>query len=165
MTTTKLRALTLHPEWAWAICHLDKRVENRPERVARMVLNVVGDGWLAIHAGKHYAGRPGIRSGREGVGAVVKVAHAAGWPAKGDSLPPTTRVSFDPVPKSAIVALTRVSRGDPDSPWSVPGQAQIGLRDLFVLPEPVPCGGKQGLWTVSDDVAERVLAQLPGGAE
>lgn len=174
MTTTKLRALTLHPEWAWAICHLDKRVENRPERVARMVLNVVGDGWLAIHAGKHYGGRAGNASKWRALNVLIDRARYAGWGFTDQ--PCLKRHDFyriDPwrcgvrympsedLAKSSIVALTRVCRGDPDSPWSVPGQAQIGLRDLFVLPEPVPCGGKQGLWTVSDDVAERVLSQVP----
>ena len=27
-----LHALTLWPEWAWAVCHLGKDVENRPEQ-------------------------------------------------------------------------------------------------------------------------------------
>jgi hypothetical protein len=65
-----------------------------------------------------------------------------------------------PLVTSAIVALTRVGPGNPDSPWAVPGQTQIGLRDLFVIPKPVPCSGKQGLWTVSDEVTAKVYAQV-----
>lgn len=34
--TDSIPALTLHPEWAWAITHLGKRVENRSERFARV---------------------------------------------------------------------------------------------------------------------------------
>lgn len=163
----QLRALTLYPEWAWASCHLGKDVENRPERVAKMVLNVVGDGWLAIHAGQAVGGRESERLAQTSMDAVRKAADAAGWVTLrlGGSIAIShigeeCAVLHRWITRSAIVALTRVGPGDPDSPWAVSGQAQIGLRDLFVLPEPVPCGGKQGLWTVPDDVAERVFAQV-----
>ena len=48
-----LRALTLWPEWAWAIHHLDKRVENRGWPIP------AGE-WFALHAGKSPTG-PGAR--------------------------------------------------------------------------------------------------------
>lgn len=174
MNTPKLRALTLHPEWAWAICNLDKRDENRPPSVVRMVLNVIGGGWLAIHAGKSVGGRAKWLAHREGIEALESMARRAGWTPRclrpgehglrfalrpdlyGLRAPLVTA----PLVTSAIVALCRVGPGNPDSPWAVPGQAQIGLRDLFVLPEPVPCSGKQGLWTVSDEVVAKVFAQV-----
>lgn len=175
MNTPLLRALTLHPEWAWASCYLGKGDENRPPRVAKMVLNVIGDGWLAIHAGKYVGGRAKWLAHREGIDALEDMAHRAGWVPRclrpGEhglrfALRPDLHglrapIVTAPLVTSAIVALTRVRPGNPDSPWAVPGQAQIGLRDLFVLPEPVPCSGKQGLWTVSDAVAVKVYAQLP----
>lgn len=147
-----LRAITLWPEWAWAICHLGKDVENRPARVARVVLSTVGDGWLAIHAGKHIGGRPGAVALHDGVHSLRYMAARAGVEI------PSTRVRD--VPTSAIVAVARVKRGNPGSGWAVPGEGHIGLYDVRTLPSPVPCSGKQGLWTVPADLSERVLAQV-----
>lgn len=36
------------------------------------------------------------------------------------------------------------------------------LRDAIALPEPVPCRGWQGFWTLPDDVEATVRAQLQG---
>lgn len=48
------------------------------------------------------------------------------------------------------------------TPKAVPQAGPIGwvLADVIALPEPVPCRGAQGLWTLPDDVERRVMAQV-----
>ena len=74
-----LRALTLWPEWAWAVCHLGKNVENRSWPIPR---GMVGE-TIAIHAGARFGGReipPAHAAGEIGA-----VAFAAGWDSRSDS--------------------------------------------------------------------------------
>lgn len=161
-----LRALTLWPEWAWAVCHLGKDVENRPERIARMVLTVVGDGWLAIHAGKHVGGRPTLSSFDRALEAFAPTPARAGWQIEGLSTDGYLHARgvhgpiAEPLHRSAIVAVARVRRGDPASPWANRGLAQIGLCSVHTLHTPIPCPGKQGLWTVPPELAATVCAQV-----
>lgn len=164
-----LRALTLWPEWAWAIHHLDKRVENRGWPIP------LGE-WFALHAGKSIGGRPGAAFVEDGLLAVQDMAHRAGWSLGGPLASTvftkagrkvhmrgteTACAACDP-PCSpmrgwAILGVFRVTahlRSSAD-PWHVPGE--IGNRfDYRPLREPVPCKGAQGLWTVPEDVAARV---------
>lgn len=167
-------ALTIWPEWAWAICHLDKRVENRGERFARQIDRRVGDGWLAIHAGKSIMGRPGLPSMREGLGYVEYMAREAGWRCIAEDYDagryrlvrdPGEDVLLTPerVVTSAIVALAQISDVlEPGSraPWKVPDSAALALSPMLILPEPIACKGKQGLWTPPHDVQERLRAAL-----
>ena len=163
-----LRALTLWPEWAWAVCHLGKDVENRPERAARMVLNVVeGEGgWLAIHAGKHVGGRPTLGGLDRAMEAFAQTPARAGWQIEGLSTDGYlhARGTYGPIAaplhRSAIVAVARVRRGDPASPWANRGLAQIGLYNVHALHTPVLCSGKQGFWTVPPTVAATIYAQV-----
>ena len=74
-----LKTLTLHGIWPWAICHLDKRVENRGERFARSIVKQVGDGWLAIHAGQNLGDRRGKPGDSEAINAMLEMVHAADW--------------------------------------------------------------------------------------
>ena len=39
-----------------------------------------------------------------------------------------------------------------------PGRWAWVMEDVQPLPEPVPCRGWLGIWTVPDDVAEKVMA-------
>lgn len=165
-------ALTLWPEWAWAICHLGKDVENRSIQMTSFVQRAIGKGWLAIHAGVHVGGRPGFPATREGVWSVCSMATRAGW-ADDQRLSGDVEfsrqgvqvyLSLDAIPKGAIVALVRIGPGSSSSPWAVPGQGQIGLLEVRPLPRPVPCKGAQGLWTPPTSVCADVQAQLFGGA-
>ena len=161
-----LRALTLWPEWAWAVCHLGKDVENRSPGMARVVRNTVGDGWLAIHAGKHIGGRPSLRGSDGAWQAFAHCAAPAGWQIQGQGADGYLHAHGKlgsraaPLYRAAIVAVARVSFPPPPSLWANSGLAQIGLYDVRTLPSPVPCSGKQGLWTVPADLSERVLAQV-----
>lgn len=169
-----LRALTLWPEWAWAICHLDKRIENRSWSPTRVGLKA-GD-WFAIHAGKYIGGRRGRPATIGGLAAVGEMAANAGWRphlfgralmctrlgAAPSSEDPTLIPTF--CPSSAVVAVVRLGSYGPGlaldtSGWAVPGSWRWHLNEVCVLPRPVPCGGHQGLWTMPPDVLAAVSAQ------
>jgi len=146
MKPLPLKALTLWPEWAWAIVHLGKRVENRTWKPFLPVGTT-----FAIHAGKHLGGKPGAASAREAEDDVFSMY--------GAQLPPGLRAC----PKSAIVCLATIAGYDQDdvTPWDVPGLWHWRLTDVRVLVEPVPCHGRQGLWTVDGSVERAVLRAAP----
>lgn len=175
VATTKpaapLYALTLWPEWAWAICRLDKRVENRtwhPITPAPF--------WLAVHAGSRFGGEPDGTVYRPGyLRPVVEVARQAGWqttPVRGRFNSghglyqnPADTIPMPPVGAApdtrSIVAVCRVVAlsQERSSPWHVAGAWGWYLDDLTVLHEPVPCLGRQGLWRVEGELLDRVREQ------
>ena len=165
-----MRAITLWPEWAWAITALDKRVENRPECIARMLARY--DGVLAIHAGKHVGGRPGKPAAFDGLTAVAKAVRGGPWYYADGNLSSVVfhrfgggRVVLDQrkVPTSAIVATCRTGRLLPPgeaAPWKVTEGWAVKLSDVRPLAAPLPCGGHQGLWTVPDDLAAAIRIEL-----
>ena len=147
-------ALTLWPEWAFAICRLGKDVENRGEGLSRQAKRALlkPEARLLIHAGAHIGGRKGNIAKREAVENIEGMAEGSGWEMrmKGDRpifCRGEERVPMA-VPCSAIVASARV-RGlyrHHGSPWAVPGQIAWALEDVRVYPHPVSCRGRQGLW-------------------
>lgn len=165
-----MKTLTMFPEWAFAIAHLGKRVENRGWRPP---LSLVGQR-LAIHAGAHIGGRKGRVATDEGVRAVEHMCpdlrlECNWWPPD----PPSFRLDRDgpyhPVVTSAVVAtctvaglvddrpeLRKGSRGSP-VPWGVPDQVWWILSDVQVLEKPIPCKGRQGLWEFRPDEHCRCL--------
>ena len=166
-------ALTLHPEWAWAIAHLDKRVENRSPAFAAQIARRVGDGWLAIHAGKSIGGRPGAASMRDGLGYVERMASDCGWrcPAE-DYEAGRYRLMRDPgkdvllapekVATSAIVALVKIGSVLPpgvEYDWKITNSAALRLSRVLALTKPIPCKGRQGLWVPPPEIQ----AQLQRG--
>ena len=165
----RLRALTLWPEWAWAIVNLDKRIENRDWMIP------VGE-WFALHAGKSVGGRPGLSAEREGVKDVCVMSRSTGWtPSFTGEMGQSWSITFrrrtesvvmhdprcgmdggNPIRTSAIVGLFRVTnhhRLYDMRPWQASGFVGNAF-DFHPLREPVPCKGAQGLWTVPADVAE-----------
>lgn len=57
--------------------------------------------------------------------------------------------------------MCRSCFGDlPCGPWAARGQYHWRLANVRALPEPVPCKGALGLWTLPDDVEAAVAAQL-----
>lgn len=146
-----LRALTLTPEWAWAVCHLGRRVENRTWAPPRAI---VGQR-IAIHAGK----------ARPDWDAVDLMAGCAGWRVQRYAHVyerPGERLVFPgaKLTRGAIVA-TALLRGARE----VSQRAAVGwecgpwcwdLDDVQVLSTPVPCTGALGLWRVSAEVAALV---------
>lgn len=165
-----LRALTLWPEWAWAVVNLDKRIENRDWKIP------VGE-WFALHAGRSFGGRPGRVAESEGVRDVRMMARSAGWTSaitgeicqswsitfrrRNESVvmhdPRCEVYGGNPVQTSAIVGLFRVTAHHGRyamKPWQASGFVGNAF-DFRPLHEPVPCKGAQGLWRVPADVAEK----------
>jgi hypothetical protein len=161
-----LRALTLWPEWAWAVCYLGKRVENRPRPAEWYGLHDQME--FAIHGGAHLGGRSGLPAAIEGLTAVKRMSEAAGVhkldaeaygrnPCLG--IPDETGnyhiLSFRHYPAQMVVALVTLDRCEwnggesrvelrdgvrrPTDGWQVPGQYGFFLRDVRVLPRPVRC--------------------------
>ena len=150
-----MKALTLWPEWSWAICHLGKRIENR---------TWFPPGWLigktlAIHAGANIGGRSGRVAMLEGIDSLRIMAHRAGWASEVSSgLVVFTndigdRREFSPadIPKKAIVASCVVGLGGHATPeelkWAAEGQCHWLLTNVGFPEEPIPVKGAQGLWT------------------
>jgi len=169
-----MKAITLWPEWAWAVCRLGKNVENRTWDSSLYM----GE-QFAIHAGMAFGGAKGERlTWRETFEPLVIMATRAGW-----------RMSYDPkrhalegystnksatfsqsvvgIPTGSIVAVAtfigalRVP-GDAPGEWPWWAEDQFGwtFDDLLILPEPVKCRGRQRLWNIPDDVMAKVESQL-----
>jgi hypothetical protein len=168
-----MKALTLWPEWAWAVTHLGKTIENRPYPPPE---SLIGQR-IAIHAGVMVGGRT-ERWGRpflEAFGLVMDMAGDAGWGPiiiKNDQRiefrKGSAAIDFDlqALHRGAVVATARVPGYygyNVSRHWGAPGQYQWRIADVKVLAKPVPCRGYQRLWNLSSDVERRVLEQDAAG--
>lgn len=139
-------ALTLRHPFAWAIVVLGKDVENRTWEPRQLK---VGD-YFAIHGGVAPTSRPALE-------AVLDVARelALKFP-----IPQGQGTTLADAIRPGIVAVCRFG-GTVTESSSYWFQGPIGwvLAERFVLPEPVPCKGAQGLWTLPPDVTEAVRSQ------
>lgn len=157
-----MRALTLWPEWAWAVRWLGKRVENRPWGPPA---GLVGRE-LVLHAGRAFGGRRGMAV-REAMYPVMAAAHAAGWTVRDDGRwitfvgPRGASVAFalpEPhvgqlqsnVAVGAVFGVVRVVGLDHEDgvAWGLPGQRHWKLAGARWLRRPIPARGRQGLWTL-----------------
>lgn len=155
-----LRAITLWPEWAYAVRHLGKRIENRG-RVAPFKKGEL----IAIHAGVKPMTGPRLYD-------VVEMAVLAGWRLDHDG--GDTQgiwlerdgeyqcVSHERITTGAIIALAEFGGTFIGSsfPWSAPGQKHWRLSSVMPVPEPVPCRGKQGPWRVPEEQAKNLRNQF-----
>ena len=159
-----MKAITLWPEWAYAVAWLGKRIENRDWPPPR---SLIGER-VAIHAGAHVGGRKGRPAMEEGMQAVKNAASdeglgfkGIGW--RGDHFPyEAPQFSLDGqwrnVVTGAIVctavvdeAVQTLFAGDIAPPWANPhAEWWWKLRNVEVLAVPFRCIGKQGLWDVPD---------------
>lgn len=165
-----LLALTLRHPWPWMITSLPahpKRIENRTWKPTGRL--APGD-WFAIHGGA--APKAGTKAGdayRDAIADDVDEAQDhftiilgslpsdAFFPA---IEPPVVDESLDRLfdvgrfiaPGIVAVAKFGGTVEESDDPWF---EGPIGwvLSEVMVLPEPVPCRGAQGLWSVPEDVA------------
>ncbi len=164
-------ALTLHPEWAYAVAVLGKRLENRtwppPDRL-------IGKR-LAIHGGAAVGGRS------HGKGPKVSMYHAEAIQdmfamarkAGADLAHPITFRDICERGQGiiAVVKVTGYIEGPSDAPWYIGPETTDDhgnavpnygwqFADVQVLPVPVKCKGAQGLWTLPLDVLAAVRSQL-----
>jgi hypothetical protein len=132
-----MKAITLHRPWAWCVAHAGKDFENRTWRPPESIIGQQ----IAIHAGKKY----------DRVGAVWLIRNEV-------CVPPGPSVDVH----SAIVAVTTVDGWKDDfvvGPW-FSGPVGWILTDTITLPTPVPCVGRQGLWTVPTDIERQVRYEM-----
>lgn len=157
-----MKALTLHPEWAHAIAHLDKRVENRDWRPPA---SLIGQR-IAIHAGKSIGGRPGWPARFRAASVVSGIWRSEPCEERSALY---QRIAHEQITRSAIVATAILgepvevaeAEGEraPESArpeWAAWGDRASRfwwpLREVVTLSTPIPCGGKQGFWTVPDEL-------------
>ncbi len=141
-----MRALTVKPEWAWAILHAEKE-ENRTWRPRSLDPH----GWLAIHAG---ARRSKVATSR-----ARELLQCVGHRLPED-VPTGALAGFAQV----VDVLDQVDDDDPRRIWwaGSPNLLWCFAPFRLVLGEPIPCSGKQMLWRLGVDVLGEALRQLAG---
>lgn len=137
MVKAKIKGLTLHRPWGYAITYLDKRVENRPYPC---FLNR-GD-YIAIHNGKAWD--------EEGA-AFVRSLNSSELIAN-----PTQETD----PPGMIIAIARYCETVEysDSPWFF-GKYGWVLDEVTAI-DPVPCRGQQRLWDLPENVIWQVRSNF-----
>lgn len=161
-----LGALTLHPEWAWAVAWLKKTHENRD-----WANHAVVGRWLAIHGGKSVGGK--VITKKDGS---FSDGH---WEALADMVSTAKNANIREYPDGAItpqrmidegrgiVALARITGcvEQSDSKWFF-GPYGFELSDVVRLDKPVPCNGAQMFWSVkkTPELLAAVRAALPESA-
>lgn len=133
-------AITLWPEWAHAVAHLGKDVENRCWPPPRWLVGKR----IAIHAGAHVGGRKGRVALHEGLDALRGMMLRAGV---------TGRPNPDVIALRQIVATATVGEPvrDSPSPWAVPGEWHWPLLGVQRVSVPWQRGA-QGLWRLPEGV-------------
>lgn len=155
-------ALTIHPEWVWAILRLGKRVENRTWDAPGLVGK-----WLAIHGGGAIGGRPIPKRGPSEFHRAC-IQSVATMAARGSGIV-LSAGELQAAPAHilqearGIVAICQVAgfvRGE-DAGWYI-GAPSIGwqLRRVIRLPQPIACPGQQGLWKLSPEIVAAIRLQL-----
>jgi hypothetical protein len=150
-----VKALTIKQPWPDCIVCGWKRVENRTWKPPDDIIGTR----IAIHAGKQFdhAGHRRLWKVSDVVGPHGVVSFM-GWLC----FTPTVhnRARFGAIVATAVVE--RVTT-DGDSPWFTGPYGWV-LRDVRSLKDPIPCRGAQGLWTVPEEVAARLMGADGGGA-
>jgi hypothetical protein len=153
-----MKSLTVQQPYASAIATGPKRIENRTRKTYHRGLLAIHAGlavdWLAASRAWTSAGlvpyvpRAPHRAwtGSLVLGAVVAVADLTGCHWHSECRQP------NPQPTGCRAVWC--------SEWSAAGQFHWALENVRPLPEPVPCKGALGLWTLPDEVESAVRAQL-----
>mgnify|MGYP003522317705 CR=1 FL=1 len=154
-----MKALTLWPEWAWAICHLGKNVENRSL--------VIPPGLYCLHAGARFCGEyTKDKYKGEALLSVWNTAHKQRLTVDQANTLSALESVLPDIPTSSIVGIIKVTghtnyqhRALWDSPmgWAAPGQIANHIELVSVLPTPIPCKGALGLWTVPDNITHQLV--------
>lgn len=161
-----MKAITLRHPWAFAVAYLDKPVENRgwDDHYCELVglQDVLGEP-VAIHGGTppKRGNNAAWREFLDGFDAMVAMSGGRLTPAALERFQGMTNLRHEDFIVPGIVAVatvthaTRASR----SPWAVPGQLHLLLSGVRALPEPVPCSGAQGFWTLPTHIEHAVRSQ------
>jgi len=172
-----MQAVTVRPEYAFAMLSLGKRIENRGFTPQGLI-----GSRIALHVGKSVGGtptKPSIARGfRELACDMVRCGYLAApvwfkgeepllaWQPLGDTIRKSSHVLRDgDLLKSAIFATARLETFKGQVPagycplWARPSFEWWVLEDFAPLPEPIPCRGQQGLWTVPEEIASKIREQ------
>lgn len=140
-----LRAITLHPWWAFAVTHGTKRVEYRTRPLPKALVGVP----VALHAGAATAGD------RRGTSRAVCDAADQGAPVDAWRLRGTS---------SAIVAVVTFSGllipDDLPQPWRGAGFVGWQIGEVVRLPIDLLAQGRQGWWTCSEEQRATIVRSL-----
>lgn len=178
------KALSVWPEWAWAIVNLDKRIENRTYQLPSTAFGKR----IAIHASKSIGGGLGGKKGYiTAILRMVTAARTAGWFVTTSPFDFNGKIMFAPfgfndrirfekngvvrffeqdkIPKGCIVATARIGQRNRDDQsfvkeWGEPTGHHWALFDLNILSEPVPCKGSQSFWSIPIHIIDLSNRQL-----
>jgi len=148
-----MRGITLNRPWPWAILHAGKRVENRGWPPPKWMIGQ----WLAIHAGKTFTPAAARHMAAGEIGGSLDDCRALRCPQSASDHP------------IGIVAVARLvgSVGADTMNIQQTGQASWAFGphcwqfdDVRELPEPIPCRGQQGLWTLPLDIGVQIQQYL-----
>ena len=156
-----LPCLTLWPEWAYAVKYYGKPVENRswpfPKHLA--------GGWLGIHAGKKIGGA--VMNERDGIECMLMTAQHAGYHFADKKGLIRKVMDLVKAESSRLVAAVRLSSAKPPEfrdgvmrGWRDLSQWGWEFAEVSSLKEPMPMGGKQGIFCLTPEMTARVLASL-----
>lgn len=159
-----MRALTLTQPWCGLVAAGIKLVENRSRRM--IAATAIGRRF-ALHASKEIDERVyerlaeidpaldlGLTPASELWYKLSRITSAVIGVATLDSVLDPRACGIDPDHPDAAAPLP------PDQRRWFFGPIGYVLRDVIALPEPVPCRGWQGFWTLPEDVAARVGSQV-----
>jgi hypothetical protein len=142
-----MKALTLLHPWPYAVVRLGKRIENRKWKTTPNQL-AVGE-VFAIHGGAAPKGRA-LRAAESDLCHLrARQLAPLDLPIGSAVLPGVVALAFY---GGAVTSSRNVWFSGPYG-WL--------LSDVFALPEPVPCPGKQGLWDLPASALDRVRALVP----
>lgn len=158
MNTQRL-AITLWPEWAYAVAHLGKNIENRTWEPPDGLLGQM----IAIHGGVSIGGRASKKPGFA-FEAIRQMTLTAAMCGQSEDVLRTITPGVVTEKGRGIVAVARlkgVHRHPEGLRWYA-GDNLFGwvLGDVYTLPRPVPCMGAQGLWRLHPETLEAVRIQL-----
>lgn len=142
--TLPTRALSVRAPWDYAILHLGKDIENRPQShsVRGPVLIQCSTTWRPAEIAEAMA--------------FIRQLAQDGW-APASPPPPSRLYGRRGMIVGVVDVVDCVTRSA--SPWFF-GPVGFTLANPRPLPEPVPCRGMLGFFPVPPDVLERVHAQL-----
>lgn len=154
-----MKALTIKQPWLWCITDATKRVENRTWKPP---FNIIGQR-IALHASKGHTKEDwyhaqGIYSFRllpncsdMPLGAIVATAVIVGYV--------EVEQSPDATPRLIEATMNAIHYNHRADPWFF-GPVGWLLDDVRKLPQPVPCKGAWGLWTVPDGAINGGMVRL-----
>jgi hypothetical protein len=166
------KALSIRQPWAYAICHLSKRVENRawkhpPSYRGPLLIHAsagrgLGSDWESALISALVAAGPGAAIDLDGMSFGALVARAVlsavvenrenghGFATGPGGVKDGSKCRNC----TAVVGVGRAWGGRCPSPdrWAVPGQLGFILSDVELLPRPIPYRGALGLFDVPDEL-------------